>query len=125
MSLKTIINSQNAPAPIGPYNQAVKAGNTLYVSGQIALNPQNGEIQNKSIEEETHQVMKNLEAILKEAGVGFSNVVKCSWQSDSNGLGDTHTFPKKSGSVAPLGNGTFAWYIERPKVAATSVRVGA
>lgn len=78
MSLKTIINSQNAPAPIGPYNQAVKAGNTLYVSGQIALNPQNGEIQNKSIEEETHQVMKNLEAILKEAGVGFSNVVKCS-----------------------------------------------
>ena len=76
--MKKIITSKNAPAPIGPYNQAVQAGNTLYVSGQIPLDPISGEMKNADIEMETHQVMKNLEAILKEAGADFTNVVKCS-----------------------------------------------
>lgn len=75
---KTIINSNMAPAPIGPYSQAVKAGNTLYVSGQIALNPQSGELVQGSLTDETRQVMKNLEAVLKEAGMSFEQVVKCS-----------------------------------------------
>ncbi|RUA33059.1 MAG: RidA family protein [Bacteroidetes bacterium] len=75
---KQIIQTKEAPAPIGPYNQAILAGNTLYVSGQIALDAQSGELINENITEETHQVMKNLEAILAEAGFGFSDVVKCS-----------------------------------------------
>jgi 2-iminobutanoate/2-iminopropanoate deaminase len=74
---KEIIYSQEAPAPIGPYSQAVKAGNTLYVSGQIALDPETGELINENITEETHAVMKNLEAVLRAAGFGFDNVVKC------------------------------------------------
>ena len=76
--MKKIIITDKAPAPIGPYNQAVLAGNTLYVSGQIPLDPISGEMKNADIEMETRQVMKNLEAILKEAGADFSNVVKCS-----------------------------------------------
>lgn len=76
--MKKIITSKNAPAPIGPYNQAVQAGNTLYISGQIPLDPISGEMKNADIEMETRQVMTNLEAILKEAGADFSNVVKCS-----------------------------------------------
>lgn len=77
MSNKTI-NTKSAPAPIGPYSQAVLANNTLYVSGQIALDPQTGDLINKTIQEETHQVMKNLLAILQEAGATFSSVAKCS-----------------------------------------------
>ena len=73
---KIIINSQSAPAPIGPYSQAVKAGNTLYISGQVALIPETGSMDNKSIQEETHRVMKNLGEILKAAGLNYSNVVK-------------------------------------------------
>ncbi|GAA5033674.1 reactive intermediate/imine deaminase [Marivirga lumbricoides] len=75
---KIIIQTKEAPAPIGPYNQAILAGETLYVSGQIALDAHSGEMINENITEETHQVMKNLEAILSEAGLNFSNVVKCS-----------------------------------------------
>ena len=75
---KQIIQTKEAPAPIGPYNQAILAGNTLYVSGQIALDAQSGELINENITEETHQVMKNMEAILSEAGLHFSDVVKCS-----------------------------------------------
>lgn len=75
---KEIINSKGAPAPIGPYNQAVKAGNLLFLSGQIALNPQTGQLVSGSIAEETAQVMKNLETVLKAAGAGFENVVKTS-----------------------------------------------
>ena len=74
---KTIINTKEAPAPIGPYSQAVKAGNTLYVSGQVAFDPVSGELIQNNITEETHLVMKNLEAILSEAGMTFDNVVKC------------------------------------------------
>ncbi|NVK85125.1 MAG: RidA family protein [Cytophagia bacterium] len=75
---KKIIVSDQAPAPIGPYSQAVKAGNILFVSGQIPFDQVTGEMINENITEETHQVMKNLEAILSEAGMTFKNVVKCS-----------------------------------------------
>ena len=73
---KAIINTTNAPAPIGPYNQAVAAGNLLFISGQICLDPETGVLKNKDIQEEAHQVMHNLRAILQAAGMQFSNVVK-------------------------------------------------
>ncbi|MCQ0112303.1 2-iminobutanoate/2-iminopropanoate deaminase [Zhouia amylolytica] len=76
--MKKIITSPNAPAPIGPYNQAVLSGNTLYISGQIALDAQTGELENSSIEAETEKVMKNLEAILEAAGLNFDHVIKSS-----------------------------------------------
>ncbi|MFT7234026.1 MAG: 2-iminobutanoate/2-iminopropanoate deaminase [Cyclobacteriaceae bacterium] len=76
--MKTIINSPKAPAPIGPYSQAVKVGNTLYVSGQIPIDQATGKIIDTSIEEETKQVMINLGYILKEAGADYSDIVKCS-----------------------------------------------
>lgn len=72
----TVIYSENAPAPIGPYSQAILAGGTLYVSGQIAIDPASGALINDSIENETTQVMKNLEAVLKAAGMTFQNIVK-------------------------------------------------
>lgn len=75
---KEIIQSNNAPAPIGPYSQAVKAGNMLFLSGQIAINPLNGELVTDSLESETQQVMENLKNVLKAAGADFSNVVKTS-----------------------------------------------
>jgi len=75
---KRIVNSQEAPAPIGPYSQAVLVNDTLYVSGQIAIDQSSGNLLTSNIEIETEQVMKNLEMILKEAGLGFDNVVKCS-----------------------------------------------
>ena len=74
--MKKIINTPNAPAPIGPYNQAVMTGNMLFISGQIALVPGTGELANTDITEETHQVMKNLNAILTQAGMDFSQVAK-------------------------------------------------
>jgi len=74
--MKKIINTTSAPAPIGPYSQAVQAGNFLFVSGQVAINPENGELNLINIEEETHQVMRNLKAVLLEAGLTFENVVK-------------------------------------------------
>jgi 2-iminobutanoate/2-iminopropanoate deaminase len=73
---KIIIRTTNAPAPIGPYSQAVLAGDTLYISGQICIDPVSGELKKKDIQEETHQVMQNLKAILLAAGTGFNNVVK-------------------------------------------------
>ncbi len=73
---KTIINTSMAPAPIGPYNQAVLHGNTLYISGQVCIDPATGQLKNKDIQEEAHQVMHNLRAILTEAGMTFENVVK-------------------------------------------------
>lgn len=75
---KKIINTQHAPAPIGPYNQAVSFGNMLFISGQIALDPATGNLVQGDIKAETTQVMKNLEAILKEAGMDFSNIIKTS-----------------------------------------------
>lgn len=83
--MKKIIQTTNAPAPIGPYNQAVLTGNTLYISGQIAINPVNNALVQDSIEEETEQVFRNLKAILQEADMNFENVVKSSiFISDMN-----------------------------------------
>ena len=76
--MKTIINSKNAPAPIGPYSQAVLSGNTLFASGQIAIYPKTGELNMDSIEVETEQVMQNIKAVLQEANMTFENIVKCS-----------------------------------------------
>ncbi|WP_436517728.1 RidA family protein [Ekhidna sp. To15] len=76
--MKEIINSSKAPAPIGPYSQAIKSGNTLYVSGQIPIDRENNKMIEGSIEEETEQVMKNLGFVLEEAGLSFGSVVKCS-----------------------------------------------
>jgi 2-iminobutanoate/2-iminopropanoate deaminase len=73
---KQIINTTKAPAPIGPYNQSVKAGNFLFISGQIPLNPATGELVSGDIREEAHQSMKNIEAILSEAKLTFEHVVK-------------------------------------------------
>jgi 2-iminobutanoate/2-iminopropanoate deaminase len=83
--MKKIIKTTNAPAPIGPYNQAVLTGNMLFISGQIAINPKTGELETKDLEEETKLVMENLKAILTEAGMTFENVVKTSiFISDMN-----------------------------------------
>ncbi len=75
---KKIINTGKAPEPIGPYSQAVLAGGLLFLSGQIALVPGTSELKNGTIKEETRQVMQNLKAVLEEAGLNFSNVVKTS-----------------------------------------------
>jgi len=76
--MKKIINTKNAPAPIGPYNQSVKIGNILLISGQIALLPETMELIKGGVKKETHQVMKNIGAILKEAGLDYSNIAKAS-----------------------------------------------
>ncbi|OMP30953.1 RidA family protein [Mangrovimonas sp. DI 80] len=76
--MKTIINTPKAPAPIGPYNQAVLTGNTLYTSGQIALNPDTMELVMDDIQTETKQVMENLKAVLEAADMNFENVIKSS-----------------------------------------------
>ncbi len=73
---KQIIQTDQAPAPIGPYNQAVQTGNLIFVSGQVALKPGTGEMMNGSVAEEAHQVMQNLQAILKAAGADLGHVVK-------------------------------------------------
>lgn len=73
---KRIISTPDAPEPIGPYNQAVLAGNLLFISGQVAINPKNGNIEATDIFEETHQVMHNLRTILHAAGLDFKHVVK-------------------------------------------------
>ncbi len=75
---KKIINTKKSPAPIGPYNQAVLKGKTLFISGQIALDAESMKLNNKSINNETHQVMHNLKNILEEANMNFNDVVKSS-----------------------------------------------
>ncbi|MFC5195218.1 Rid family detoxifying hydrolase [Bizionia hallyeonensis] len=74
--MKTIINTKHAPAPIGPYNQAVLVGNMLYTSGQIAINPVTNELVLDTIELETEQVMQNIKAVLEAADMTFENVIK-------------------------------------------------
>ena len=76
--MKEIKNTSNAPAPVGPYNQATLANGTLYIAGKIPINPATGEIVNTDIESETHQVMTNLKNVLENAGMTFEHVVKCS-----------------------------------------------
>lgn len=75
---KKIINTPNAPAPIGPYSQAVASNGMLYVSGQIPLDPETMELISSGIQDETHRVMQSLQAILEAAGASFDNVIKCS-----------------------------------------------
>ncbi|MGM5471375.1 RidA family protein [Flavobacteriaceae bacterium LMO-SS05] len=74
--MKTIINTPNAPAPIGPYNQAILSGNTLYTSGQIAFDVKTGQFILSDIQTETRQVMENLKAVLKAADMDFEHIVK-------------------------------------------------
>ena len=76
--MRKVIQTSKAPAPVGPYNQAILMGQTLYVSGQIAIDPASGELITENIEAETHQVMKNIGEILSEAGTSFDEVIKCS-----------------------------------------------
>lgn len=76
--MKRIIVTEKAPTPVGPYSQAVQMRDTLYISGQIAIDPASGELVKGSIEEETHRVMQNIHAVLLEAGSGFQHVLKCS-----------------------------------------------
>ena len=83
--MKIVIETKNAPAPIGPYSQAVLSGNTLYTSGQVAFKPETGELVLDTIENETQQVMSNMSAVLAEAGMTFDNVIKTSiFISDMN-----------------------------------------
>ncbi|EDM37551.1 endoribonuclease L-PSP family protein [Pedobacter sp. BAL39] len=74
--MKQIFNTNNAPAPIGPYSQAVMANGFLFLSGQVAINPETGEVTESSIAAETHQVMRNIKAVLMEASCTFAHVVK-------------------------------------------------
>ena len=73
---KKVINTTKAPAPIGPYSQAIISNNMLYMSGQVCINPETNELITGDVAAETHQCMRNLEAILKEAGINFNHVVK-------------------------------------------------
>lgn len=86
---KSVVYSETAPEPIGPYSQAIQAGNMLFVSGQIAIQKSSGKIITGNIEEETNQVMANLSNVLKAAGMDFSHVVK-----SSIFLKDMNNFPK-------------------------------
>ena len=90
--MKTIITTNKAPQPIGPYSQAVLVENTLYTSGQIALHPETGELVTDSIEKETTQVMNNLKAVLEAADMTFENVIKASiFISDMNSFAAINT----------------------------------
>jgi 2-iminobutanoate/2-iminopropanoate deaminase len=90
--MKKIIFTEKAPAPIGPYNQAVLKGNTLYTSGQIAINPATGDLVTNNITAETTQVMQNMKAVLEAAGMTFENVVKTSiFIMDMNDFGAINT----------------------------------
>ena len=83
--MKEIINTDKAPAPVGPYNQSTAHNGTLYISGQIALDPSTGDLVMDSIEAETHQVMKNIGEVLKQAGCTYEDILKCSvFVSDMN-----------------------------------------
>ena len=82
---KKIINTKNAPPPIGPYNQAIEVNGTLYIAGQVCIDPATGDLKNKDLQEETHQVMHNLKAILEESKMTFDHVVKTTiFLSDMN-----------------------------------------
>ena len=89
--MKEIIYTSSAPEPIGPYSQAVKFNDLVYVSGQIALNPSNGELNNTSLETETRQVLANMKAILEAANTNFANVIKCSiFLTDMGSFGEVN-----------------------------------
>jgi 2-iminobutanoate/2-iminopropanoate deaminase len=88
---KHIINTTSAPAPIGPYNQAILVNDTLYISGQVCIDAETGGLKNGSVQEEARQVMHNLKAILTEAGMTFNNVVKTTiFLTDMNRFGEVN-----------------------------------
>lgn len=101
--MKSIINTSKSPEPIGPYNQAVKAGNFLYISGQIPLSVSTGQILTDDIAAETKQVMENLGFILEEAGYGFDDIIKTSiFLSDMDHFGAVNeVYGKYFGELAP------------------------
>lgn len=111
--MKKPINSSKAPAPVGPYNQAMLAGNTLYVSGQIAINAETGNLVMDSIEEETTQVLKNLTYVLEAAEMTLENVVKCS------------VFVKDMGQYARINEVYQSFFGEENAPARELVQVGA
>ena len=99
---KKFINTNKSPAPIGPYNQAILKGNTLFISGQIALDPESMKLNNVSINNETHQVMMNLKNILEKANMSFNDVVKSSiFLSDMSLFKDVNEI---YGSYLTIGN---------------------
>jgi len=110
--MKRIIRTDKAAQPVGPYNQAVKVGNMLYVSGQIPLDPVSGQIIKGDVQEQTRMVMQNLGAILAEAGMDFGHVIKCSIF-----ITDMKDFPKV--------NEVYAAYFEKDPPARETVQVGA
>lgn len=110
--MKKIIHTENAPAPIGPYNQAVLLGDILYTSGQIAINPGTGELVMDSIEAETQQVMENLKAVLAAADMDFTHVVKTSIF-----ISDMHNFSKINAVYATYFDEAFAPARETVEVA--------
>jgi 2-iminobutanoate/2-iminopropanoate deaminase len=109
---KTVINTPEAPAPIGPYSQAILTGSTLFISGQVCIDPATGELKNKDIQEETHRVMHNLKNILTAAGMDFKNVVKTNIF-----LTDMHRFSEL--------NEVYAKYFESDFPARETVQVSA
>lgn len=108
--MKEIINTNKAPAAIGPYSQGVWAGDLLFTSGQVALIPETGEMDNQSIETETHRVMKNLKALLEAAGLSFNNVIKVG------------IFIKDMNDFAKI-NEIYASYLQEPYPARETVEV--
>jgi len=101
---KKVINTKEAPAPIGPYQQAILAGNTLYISGQISIDVETDQLIKGDIQAETHQVMKNLKAILSAADMAFDNVIKSSiFVTDINNFGEVNNIYGKyfSGDNVP------------------------
>ncbi len=108
--MKEIINTNNAPSAIGPYSQAVWAGDILLMSGQIALNPETGAMENESLASETHRVMKNIAGILEAAGMDYSNILKAS------------IFIKDMNEFAQI-NEIYASYLQEPYPARETVEV--
>ena len=109
--MKSPIHTQQAPAAIGPYSQAVKVGSLVFVSGQIPVDPATGEFAGPDIETQTHQSLKNLKAILEEAGSGLNKVVK------------TTVFLQDMNDFAAM-NGVYAQYFKEPFPARAAVQVG-
>ena len=109
--MKEIISTSNAPSAIGPYSQAVKAGNLLFISGQVPLDPATGEVVEGDITVQTHRVLDNVKAILTEAGADFSNVVK------------TTVFLKDMNDFVPM-NRVYAQYYPENCPARSAVQVG-
>lgn len=107
---KKEIRTENAPAPIGPYSQAIDSGNMVFVSGQIAIDPSSGELLDGSLEDETHLVMKNLSAVLAAAGLDLKNIVK------------TSIFLKSMGDFSVV-NGIYDSYLSEPFPARETVEV--